>query len=672
MKKLKWVLGVLVTVLLIQFYSVPLISCVSITSGTDDWPMSHHDPAHTGYSTSAPATTGVTILWNYTCWPSSSPVVAGNYVYVGSFCFFAPTGALVSDSIRSGRSSPAIVDGVIYVATDGNAYALDALTGAQIWESEPVSSHSSPTVVDGVVYIGSTDHNVYALNASTGAKIWNYTTGDYIRSSPAVADGVVYIGSTDYNVYALNASTGAKIWNYKTGGIVWDSPAIANEVIYIGSDDGNFYALGHPSALTPPSPVPPADSIVVPDDFYRIEEAIDNSPEGGIVFVRSGSYRVNVHIDKPLSLIGEDPQNTIISPLYQRGGTWISIDVTAANVTISGFTITDAHIGIRIRETAAKHPFQCKIIGNNIIDNFGTGLLMRGENHVVSGNNITGNSCGISVGSSNSVISGNNITGNYEFGITVSDSNVTISGNNITGNGVNIDEASEIRGGLKLSGDGLFYVHGNNITDNQKSGIMFASKCNNSIVYQNNIMRNNIGVELLNLALGESLSVGLNNTVYRNNLIDNSQQVVINKKWAYDRDNNLPFHGNGTSVVFWDNGMEGNYWSDYQTRHPYAVEVGTSGIGDTPYVIDENNIDNHPLMQSINIYATLTPPTTPPPTPPPLSEPPSDSPPKPSSDLLPIIAAIVAALVVVVLAIVLLVYRMRKKGSPRAPPPPQP
>ena len=36
---------------------------------------------------------------------------------------------------------------------------------------------SSPAVVNGVVYVGSDDHNVYALNASTGAKLWSYTTG---------------------------------------------------------------------------------------------------------------------------------------------------------------------------------------------------------------------------------------------------------------------------------------------------------------------------------------------------------------------------------------------------------------------------------------------------------------------------------------------------------------
>ncbi len=39
----------------------------------------------------------------------------------------------------------------------------------------PVSS--SPAVASGVVYVGSWDNNVYALNASTGALLWQYATG---------------------------------------------------------------------------------------------------------------------------------------------------------------------------------------------------------------------------------------------------------------------------------------------------------------------------------------------------------------------------------------------------------------------------------------------------------------------------------------------------------------
>ena len=63
---------------------------------------------------------------------------------------------------------------------------------------------------NSIVYVGSDDGNLYALDASTGAKVWNFTAGGLLKSvtSPAVANGIVYTGGgiTDYNLYVtLNA-----------------------------------------------------------------------------------------------------------------------------------------------------------------------------------------------------------------------------------------------------------------------------------------------------------------------------------------------------------------------------------------------------------------------------------------------------------------------------------
>jgi outer membrane protein assembly factor BamB len=63
--------------------------------------------------------------------------------------------------------------------------------------------YSAPAVADGVVYVGSLDQKVYALDARTGALLWEYATGDWVESSPAVANGMVFIGSFDHNLYAF-------------------------------------------------------------------------------------------------------------------------------------------------------------------------------------------------------------------------------------------------------------------------------------------------------------------------------------------------------------------------------------------------------------------------------------------------------------------------------------
>ena len=220
----------------------------------DDWPMSHHDLTHTGYSTSTAPETNKT-LWSYATGTAvaSSPAVAGGVVYVGSFdnnvyALDARTGAFIWNYTTGDlvASSPAVVGGVVYVGSmDGNVYALNGTTGTLVWNyttGSPVDS--SPAVVGGVVYVGSRDHNVYGLNATTGAQVWNYTTGTLIKlSSPAVVGGVVYVGSMDGNVYALNGTTGTLVWNYTTGSPVDSSPAVVGGVVYVGSMDGNVYAL---------------------------------------------------------------------------------------------------------------------------------------------------------------------------------------------------------------------------------------------------------------------------------------------------------------------------------------------------------------------------------------------------------------------------------------------
>jgi outer membrane protein assembly factor BamB len=124
---------------------------------------------------------------------------------------------------------------------------LKATNGARLWNYATSGPASSPAVVDGVVYIGSRDGIVYALNATNGAQLWNYLTGDW-ASSPAVVGGVVYFSSGD-SLYALNAAHGAKLWNYTTGG--GSSPVVVDGVVYFSSGS-TVYALGEPYSTTPP------------------------------------------------------------------------------------------------------------------------------------------------------------------------------------------------------------------------------------------------------------------------------------------------------------------------------------------------------------------------------------------------------------------------------------
>jgi hypothetical protein len=347
-------------------------------------------------------------------------------------------------------------------------------------------------------------------------------------------------------------------------------------------------------------------TIVVPDDYPTVQAAIDNANAGDTVFVKKGTYlhdgatyggRIDgITIDKPISLIGEDSKTTILKPNYTSMNVLRSgIHVTADNVTISGFTIhgtvenvnykntlinftgyQQTGIFVHTTDNVTPDPYGCKIIGNIFTGNGDYSVEDHGISSFISENTMTE---GISlVWSSNTVVSGNNIGFNGKLGIGLySCVNVRIKQNNIIGS-------------ISLGNTGDGYIYENNITDGD-FGIIFM-RTNNCFVYNNNIMRNKIGIFLPNQIISPRVgTLGTGNRVYYNNLMNNEENVLVETAYRYPPDlNETDVIGNGTDVVSWDNGLVGNYWSDY------------SGQG--AYVIDENNVDRHPLTQQVDISTT--------------------------------------------------------------------
>ena len=199
------------------------------------------------------------------------------------------------------------------------------------------------------------------------------------------------------------------------------------------------------------------------------------------------------------------------------------------------------------------------------------------------------NEYGIYETSSHSIISDNAITQNSWAGIVVDSCyNVTIVNNSIMGNGNQGNNVKEDQGGVYLRWNGNFNLYSNNITDNEGYGVQFGEGCSNTIVHDNNIKGNNVGVNLLNFAFtsGSEIGIGADNTVYENSFYNN-QNVYIETALPYNISNVDYVNANGTDSVSWNNDLVGNYWSDYN--------------GHGVYIIDQNNIDHHPLTQQLNI-----------------------------------------------------------------------
>jgi outer membrane protein assembly factor BamB len=152
-------------------------------------------------------------------------------------------------------SSPAVVDGVVYVgSSDGHLYALDAASGALRWK-QPSGDvvHASPAVAGGLVVVGSWDGKLYAFDAASGAPRWQFQAGvdrlmanqQGFQSSPAIADGVVYVGCRDSHLYAIDLATGRERWRFSTGSSwVVGSPAVsAGKVVFATSDSSRIHIV---------------------------------------------------------------------------------------------------------------------------------------------------------------------------------------------------------------------------------------------------------------------------------------------------------------------------------------------------------------------------------------------------------------------------------------------
>jgi parallel beta-helix repeat protein len=83
------------------------------------------------------------------------------------------------------------------------------------------------------------------------------------------------------------------------------------------------------------------------------------------------------------------------------------------------------------------------------------------------------------------------------------------------------------------------------------------------------------------------------NLFYHNSFIGNDRNVISDYYYPFQDISSGYF-----STNIWDDGLEGNHWSEYD-----GMDANEDGIGDTPYFIDSNNTDLCPLMGRFHGFA---------------------------------------------------------------------
>ncbi len=217
-----------------------------------DWPTFLGSNARTGYNGAETAITPATapnlkLEWTYSTKGhiSAEPSAAGGQLYWGSW--------------------------------DGNEYATD-LKGNKIWAASigGQTPNCSKTSIFGVAstaaiadvmingtmttvdFVGGQNDTLYALNATTGAIIWqtqiNPASGSFSWSSPAVYNGSVYIGVASVDdcplvqgaLVQVDEATGAiehtfdVVPNGCLGGSIWSTPAVDEAAGTIFVTTGNY------------------------------------------------------------------------------------------------------------------------------------------------------------------------------------------------------------------------------------------------------------------------------------------------------------------------------------------------------------------------------------------------------------------------------------------------
>lgn len=185
---------------------------------------------------------------------------------------------------------------------------------------------------------------------------------------------------------------------------------------------------------------------------------------------------------------------------------------------------------------------------------------------------------------------------------TIIDGNRTGTVINVTVNNVSITEFTIKNSGLfhyQLCGIYLEKINSSNISHNiitnNYKGIHLVNSSNNALT-NNNISKNIEAIYMTNSS----------NNIFTKNTIGNNQFAIF----LSTSNNNTAFHNNFRnnthsissidSTNYWDNSIEGNYWTDYTGK-----DEDQDGIGESPYIIDVINQDNHPLTGTFSDFTII-------------------------------------------------------------------
>jgi len=225
---------------------------------------------------------------------------------------------------------------------------------------------------------------------------------DLSNQSINIWDASYPSGGNYWSDYAGNDTYSGPYQNVTGGDGIGDTPHIIN------ANNRDRYPL-----MNPWSPLP-VHNINTGSGYATIQEAINvnETLNGHVIFVDTGTYVENVVVSKSIWLIGADKFNTVIDGNY----TGNVMNITASNVTITGFAVQKSgavypNCGIYLGEGTTGNDVSCNIIINNYL-----GIQFEhSSNNTLTVNSVANNQYGIDLNySSSNRIYHNNFINNIQ------------------------------------------------------------------------------------------------------------------------------------------------------------------------------------------------------------------------------------------------------------------